>query len=109
MIKKLTELNAHFWPRQAADGGDRWGLGLMMDCPCGCKFPLYVSFYNPMDGGPPSSGVKWMRIGDTIEGLSLRAGPDNKRYSVLRGEPCPAKWHGYIDNGTATTDLRGHP
>lgn len=82
-----------------ADGSPapvRTGVGVIMDCPCGCDSPLYVPFSNPLDGGQAleTKHHTWHRIESTIERLTLAP-------SVLRGEPCPSRWHGFIIDGEA--------
>lgn len=100
---KLTELN----PNWVAAGGAgitnsltgepvprRDGIGVNLNCPCGCKDTLFVPFKNPMCGG---EGIyrngehdTWQRTGDTFETLTLTP-------SIQRTLGC--KWHGYITNG----------
>lgn len=97
---KLVELN----PRWIGHGGEgvanadgspvprRERIGLSFDCPCGCQIPCAVLFANPPDGGPPIDGTTWQREGETFEALTLTP-------SILRLQPCPNKWHGWIRNG----------
>ena len=79
----------------------REGVGVMLDCPCGCATGLYVPFTNPLDGGPPHdpSRPTWDRTGDTFETLTTTP-------SVLRVNPesynCGG-WHGYITAGEIIT------
>lgn len=104
--RSITELNARF----VGHGGDGVldknhnpvpftpGVGVMMDCPCGCESMMYVGFENPIGGSlPPSLAsspeAKWKRTGDTIETLTLSP-------SIRRVGGC--KWHGFIKNGQAT-------
>lgn len=103
-MQKLTELN----PRWVGAGGEgitdkhdkpvpaRHGIGISFDCPCGCDVRCYVSFFNPLDGGPPrinKDEPTWDRTGDTFETLTLRP-------SILRSEEKGGcGWHGYITNG----------
>lgn len=106
-MKTLASLNAKF----AGAGGEgitnsltgepvprREGIGVLMDCPCGCERKLYVPFKNPLDGGPERNDNPqgWDRTGDTIETLTLKP-------SVLRSDPGGCKWHGFITNGNAET------
>lgn len=109
---------ADLHPRWVGAGGDgifnadntpstpRHGIGMTFDCPLGhgptCTFDEvdgdgmherhYISFRNPLDGGPPFEETRplWDRVGDTFD--TLRLSP-----SVLSD---PAKggcgWHGYI-------------
>jgi hypothetical protein len=97
---KLTELN----PRWMAHGGEgvtkdgqqvprREGVGISLDCPCGCAYRLAVTFSNPIDGQGQleDAGVAWERTGDTFETLSLTP-------SIQREFPCN-RWHGFITNG----------
>ena len=117
---RLTDLN----PRFLGAGGDgisnsdgtrvpiRTGVGLMFDCPHGAACPSrqgvefpeyagvqYVSFANPLDGGPPFNDEtpKWERTGDTFDTLTLRP-------SILS---TPGKggcgWHGFITAGEVIT------
>jgi hypothetical protein len=74
---------------------ERSGVGISFNCPCGCDHRAYVAFQNPLDGGPPevSPGQPtWARKGSTFETLSLTP-------SILRGEPCQKRWHGFIIDG----------
>jgi hypothetical protein len=111
---RLTELHPHW---TGADGPGifnadmtpstpRHGIGITFDCPLGhpadCAYDEvggdgtherhFVSFRNPIDGGPPfeASRPLWNRIGDTFETLQLSP-------SIFSD---PAKggcgWHGYI-------------
>jgi hypothetical protein len=102
--KKLVDLNPVFvgygGPGVSQNGQEvprREGVGLGFDCPCGCGFQLYVPFENPLDGGPPVERRRdgtggWQRTGETFETLTLTP-------SILRGEPCPKRWHGFITSG----------
>lgn len=104
MAKKLTELNAKFigaggpgvFNADMTQAEERHGVGVIMDCPCGCDSQLFVGFENPLDGkGPFNSGApRWKRVGDTIEALTLTP-------SVQRKGPCG--WHGFITDGEART------
>lgn len=101
---KLRSLNARFigaggegiFNSDGSPAKERTGVGVIMDCPCGCASPLYVPFSNPIDGGPALEPKHhaWHRIEDSIDKLTLAP-------SVLRGEPCPARWHGFIIDGEA--------
>lgn len=81
-----------------ADGSpaaERHGVGVLLDCPCGCDRPLYVPFENPLDGGPPltTDHPIWHRDGDTFETLTLTP-------SILRSpEQGGCGWHGFITTG----------
>ena len=102
MRVKLTSLN----PRFLSSGGEgisnvdgtpsprREGVGVELDCPCGCETPLFVPFKNPLDGsGPGPYGDKgWQRTGETFETLTLTP-------SILRTKPHGCGWHGFITNG----------
>lgn len=96
MATKITDLNASFVNHRtdAAGHHKREGLGVLMDCPCGCEHLLYVAFSNPIDGGPADETRGWQRTGDTLETLTLTP-------SVQRIAPCT--WHGFITNGEAVT------
>jgi hypothetical protein len=77
----------------------REGVGVIMDCPCGCGTlddgrGLFVPFSNPIDGGPRLERQGWQRTGDTIETLTLHP-------SVLRADPGGCRWHGWIRGGAA--------
>ena len=87
----LTDLNAHFLGAggpgiTSKDGSpvpERRGVGVALDCPCGCGVECYVPFGT--------------RTGYTIETLTLRP-------SVLRSaDKGGCGWHGYITNGQAVT------
>ena len=76
---------------------ERHGVGVILDCPCGCESPLYVPFSNPLDGGAqlqPGSG--WNRTGETFETLTLTP-------SILRSRNRGGcGWHGFITGGVVT-------
>lgn len=105
---KLIDLN----PRFIGSGGEgvcnadgtpaveRYGVGLILDCPCGCGTQLFVPFANPLDGGPPiyPSNAQWQRIGEIFETLDLK--PSILRVKI-NGEGCG--WHGFINNGEVVT------
>lgn len=73
---KLTELHPEWMGAGGAgisdkDGNpvpERHGVGVLLDCPCGCDRQLYVPFANPLDGGPPVNDghASWQRSGDTF-------------------------------------------
>lgn len=100
--KKLIDLEAYFIGAGGpgvsnADGSeaeDRHGVGVAMNCPCGCDRGLFVPFANPLDGKPQHGPQGWQRTGDTIETLTLSP-------SVLRKGPESCGWHGWIRNGEA--------
>jgi hypothetical protein len=81
-----------------ADGSPvaaRHGVGILLDCPCGCDRQLYVPFTNPLDGGPPVNDghPTWQRTGETFETLTLTP-------SILRSqEKGGCGWHGFITDG----------
>ena len=81
-----------------ADGSpaaERHGVGVLLDCPCGCDRQLYVPFTNPIDGGPPVNDghATWQRTGETFEALTTTP-------SILRSkEKGGCGWHGFITNG----------
>lgn len=83
-----------------ADGSPatpRSGVGITLDCPCGCDSELYVPFANPLDGGRPvghETHPLWNRIGDTFETITLSP-------SILRIGGCG--WHGFIEHGGVRT------
>jgi hypothetical protein len=101
---KLIELN----PQWLGNGGEgvtetatgkavprREGVGVDLDCPCGCDRRLYVPFKNPLDGGPSihhSSTGGWLRTGEDFETLTLTP-------SIQRADPNGCRWHGFITNG----------
>lgn len=107
-MKSLKELNAQFIGAGGegvtnADGSpvpERSGVGVVMDCPCGCERQMYVPFKNPIDGGPALevNRPNWYRVGETIETLTLT--PSVLRI-VINGEGCG--WHGFITDGHART------
>ncbi len=80
----------------------RAGMGITFLCPHCKTQPLGVWFANPIDGGPAapddlcrdSNGniVRWQRIGDTFETLTLVPSIDTSQHG---------HWHGYIRNGWA--------
>lgn len=94
---KLTTLNAYF----LGDHNGRAGVGVIMDCPCGCEHELFVPFDVALDGTPvgelrDGKPWGWKRSGVTLETLTLSP-------SVQRNEPCPKKWHGWIRDGEAVS------
>ena len=105
---KLTELHPR-WVGAGSDGisdghgnpvAERHGVGISFDCPCG-----YVSFANPLDGGPALKGKspKWDRTGETFEDLTLRPSilrTVNPELPIaLRGYT----WYGFVTNGEIKT------
>lgn len=106
MRENLAELD----PRFVGSGGagvtdaagnpvpERRGVGIILECPCGCPDKLYVPFANPIDGGPTREGnVVWKREGDTFETLTLS--PSIRR--IPHGGSCG--WHGFIQGGKIVT------
>lgn len=100
---KLTDLN----PRWVDAGGEgitrngqpvpwRRGVGMTLDCPCGCGERHYVAFIQPLDGGPAldDDGPRWSRTGDSFEALTLTP-------SLQKPDGC--RWHGFITKGEVTT------
>jgi hypothetical protein len=98
---KLIDLNPRFLGSggegiRNADGSPsprREGIGVIFNCPCGCKSECFIPFANPLDGGPAIfNGDKhvWQREGDTFEMLTLTP-------SILRIGGCA--WHGFITKG----------
>ena len=87
---------------------ERHGVGISFLCPCPIcvekrtgdpdedyYLRVFVSFKNPLDGGPPHDPrpkAQWDRTGETFETLTLRP-------SILRLGGCA--WHGFITNGVA--------
>lgn len=106
---KLTELDPH-WVGAGGEGvsdkdghpvPERHGVGLSFNCPEGCDSRGYVSFENPLDGGPAYEirpGQQWQRTGDTFETLTLT--PSIQRHKV-GDHGC--SWHGFITNGEIIT------
>ena len=86
----------------------RHGIGIMFDCPCGCAVWVYVSFENPVDGGPPrlNPGLnpgepRWHRTGDTFDALTLKP-------SILKSKKKGGcGWHGFVTNGEITGRVEG--
>lgn len=71
----------------------RHGIGLMMNCPCGCGSKLFVPFRNPLDGLPGEPcGARWTREGEAFETMTLS--PSIRRIPDKYGA-C-----GYPQNGT---------
>lgn len=103
MKKSLADLNAQFFGAGGegifdANGNpvpERRGVGVILNCPCGCINKLYVPFKNPLDGGAPLSPRGWERVGETIETLTLSP-------SILRVGEDSCKWHGWIKDGSTT-------
>lgn len=88
----------------------RHGIGISFDCPCPvCTskrtggfdedfyLRIFVSFANPLDGGPPIHGDRhlWQRTGDTFETLSLTP----SILSVAGRDGCG--WHGFVGSNGA--------
>lgn len=93
--KKLSELAAVFFDYrgQGEQAPRQSGVGLGLDCPCGCAETFYIGFANPLEGPPTNDGApKWQRIGDSIDVLTLTP-------SVQRMSKC--RWHGFVTNGEA--------
>ena len=89
---KLTSLNPEF----INGSGDREGIGLMFDCPCGCTARAFVTFSNPLDGrGPFTEKFRplWKRTGEYFETMTLT--PSIHRIKNLGG----CGWHGWLTNG----------
>jgi len=76
----------------------RIGVGVQLDCPCGCGSPLYVPFRQPLDGGAARDESKplWDRTGETFDTLTLSP-------SILRTKPPGCGWHGWITDGEVKT------
>ncbi len=105
---KLTDLHA-----QIADAGGegiyqadmtpaprRIGVGLYLDCPCGCGKMHVLHFQNPIDGGAHYADrgqTTWVRTGTTLEALTLRP---SILFDPVKGG---CGWHGFITNGEVTT------
>ncbi len=73
----------------------RTGIGIGFDCPC-CGERNYISFTNPIDGGPAiinPGEPAWQRTGDTFEALTLS--PSIHKAKDLGG----CGWHGWIRDG----------
>jgi len=114
---KLIELNPQFIGAGGegifnADGTkaiERNGIGIIFDCPCGCKDRIFVAIDPPMDCKGPWDNDRhsWKRTGDTFENLTLTP-------SILRVKSYTDKngvvynfnncgWHGFITNGEVIT------
>jgi hypothetical protein len=104
---RLTELHPEWMGAGGAgisnaDGTpatERHGVGVLLDCPCGCDRQLYVPFANPVDGGPPVNDghASWLRTGETFDTLTTTP-------SILRmKEKGGCGWHGFITNGEIVT------
>jgi len=103
---KLTDLN----PGWVGAGGpgitnaktgepvpERKGVGLCFDCPCGCGMRGFVSFENPLDGGPSiKEAHSWRREGEDFESLTLH--PSVHRNKKFGG----CGWHGWLRDGVFT-------
>lgn len=76
----------------------RKGIGLTFNCPCGCLVRGFVSFTNPLDGGPAVELERphWDRTGETFKNLTLS--PSIHRVKEKGG----CGWHGFITNGNVT-------
>jgi hypothetical protein len=103
---RLVDLNPRWIGRGGTGVSDAQGnpvphrpaIGLMFNCPCGCKIPCFVHMANPLDGLPPESGgaPTWTRTGEDFETLTLIP-------SILRSRGCEKQWHGWITNGEIIT------
>ena len=105
--KRLIDLNAR-WIGSGGEGISRpnketdemepaprrYGVGIIMNCPCGCNDELFVPFKNPLDGLPSDYHERhtWERSGDQPDHLTLQP-------SIRRIGGC--NWHGYITDGVA--------
>ena len=81
----------------------RGGIGLALDCPCGCGQGLFIPFANPIDGGPNEQPKGWQRTGETFESLSLRPSVLRVKWKDASGAEHGCGWHGFITNGEVTT------
>ena len=114
---KLTDLNPQFigcggegiFNADMTPAEERFGVGVMFDCPCGCKDRIFVGFDLPLDGKGPWNNDRycWKRTGDSFENLTLTP-------SILRTKSYTDKdgvvhdfnncgWHGFITNGEVMT------
>ncbi len=108
---KLTELEPQFYGAGGEGISDaagnpvpaRNGVGIMLNCPCGCGEWLAVPFANPIDGGPNVSEKGWQRTGDTFETLSLTPSILRVKWKDTKGVEHGCGWHGYITNGQIIT------
>ena len=75
---------------------NRTGIGVVFNCPCGCKSYIGVMFSNPLDGKQafPDNRVKWKREGESFEDLTL-----TPSIRLLSG----CKWHGFVTKGELIT------
>lgn len=95
---RLAELRPKFF---ITHGEPRQGMGVDFDCPHCVSLPpderqkICVPFTNPVDGGPPMSGLTWQRTGDTFDDLTLTPSIDFRH-----GD---GAWHGFITNGEMVT------
>jgi hypothetical protein len=109
-LVKLTDLNPSF----IGAGGEgvtmhgqpmpiRNGVGLVLDCPCGCDSALYVPFANPLDGGPPLDVKGWQRTGENFETLTLTPSILRVKRKDTAGVEHGCGWHGFITRGEVQT------
>jgi hypothetical protein len=82
----LIELNP-YW----INDGDRKGIALGFNCPCGCKRIVKLFLSNPLDMGDKFNCSTWMRDGDKFGSLSLTP------YIDSCSGTC--HWRGRIKNG----------
>lgn len=85
-----------FNPTFVDGAGERKGVGMLFDCPCGCGTQCFVSFKNPLDGGAAmldADEPSWQRYGEHFAGITLR--PSIHRAKEKGG----CGWHGWITEG----------
>ena len=95
---KLSELEPSWivtGPKNTIDP-NRDKIGVVFNCPCGCKDYIGVMFSNPFDGKPafPNGGPKWKVEGDNFDNMTLSP-------SIRKLSGC--KWHGFVRNGNIET------
>lgn len=102
---RLTDLDPR-WVGEGVESG-RSGMGITLNCPCGCDEALYVPFANPIDGGPPTQWMRgsqsgytgWQREGETFDTLTLRPSILRIKFKGQDGKEHGCGWHGFITNG----------
>jgi len=106
-MSSLASLNARFVDAGGPDAfylsGEpeefRTGVGITMECPCGglpsCIGDLYVSFTNPLDGGPFLDITGHQRNGETLDSITISA-------RIVRLGGCG--WRGWVESGHVVTE-----
>lgn len=98
-MKTFKSLDPH-WLSE----GERHGIGLSFECPCGCDQRVAVGLANPRDGGEPviltrsrEGTPTWWRVtnAEDFGGTSLSP-------SIIVWREDKIHWHGWVIEGEVT-------